>query len=77
MTQRRRLNQMAYDSEGIVVAIDAAARRQLAGMGVRLGKKIRMITREPLKGPIVLLVDQAHISLGDGIADKVIVEVAS
>ena len=72
---RKRLNKMAYDQEGVVVAIDAAARNQLAGMGVRMGKKIKMITKEPLKGPVVLLIDQAHISLGIGIAGKVIVEV--
>jgi ferrous iron transport protein A len=72
---RKRLNEMAYDQEGVVVAIDAKARRQLAGMGVRMGKKIKMITKEPLKGPVVLLIDQARISLGIGIADKVIVEV--
>jgi len=72
---RKRLNEMTYDQEGVVVAIDASVRKQLAGMGVRMGKKIKMITREPLKGPVVLLIDQAHISLGIGIADKVIMEV--
>lgn len=66
---------MLYDQEGVVVAIDAAASKQLAGMGVRMGKKIKMITKEPLKGPVVLLIDQSHISLGMGIAGKVIVEV--
>jgi ferrous iron transport protein A len=73
---RRRLNEMLYDQEGIVVSIDTAVRRQLAGMGIRMGKKIKMITKEPWKGPVVLLIDQAHISLGIGIADKVIVEVS-
>lgn len=77
MIQRKRLNEMEYDSEGIVVDIDSAAQRQLAGMGVRIGKKIRMITKEPLKGPVVLLVDEANISLGDGIAQMIVVEVIS
>lgn len=66
---------MFYNQEGSVVSIDPTARRQLAGMGVRIGKKIKMITKEPLKGPVVLLIDQANISLGIGIARKVIVEV--
>ncbi len=44
-------------------------------MGVRVGKKIKMLTKEPLKGPVVVVVDEADISLGIGIADKIIVEV--
>ncbi len=71
---RKRLNEMLYNQEGVVVDIDSAVRKQLAGMGLRMGKKIKMITKEPLKGPVVLLIDQAYISLGIGIADKVIME---
>jgi len=73
---RKRLNEMLYNQEGVVVGIDAAVRKQLAGMGLRMGKKIKMVTKEPLKGPVVLLIDQAYISLGIGIADKVTMEMS-
>ncbi len=72
---RKRLDMMTYSQEGTIVAIDPVVRGQLASMGVRTGKTVKMITKEPLKGPVVLLIDQANISLGIGIADKISVEV--
>jgi len=69
------LDRMKYNQEGILLGINNEISQHLAGMGVRAGKKIKMITREPLKGPVVILVDHASISLGMGIADKLTVEV--
>jgi len=34
-----------------------------------------MITKEPLKGPVVVMVDEAKTSLGLSVADKIIMEV--
>jgi ferrous iron transport protein A len=34
-----------------------------------------MITKHPMKGPVVVVVDEARTSLGLGIAEKIIVEV--
>jgi ferrous iron transport protein A len=44
-------------------------------MGIRVGKKLKMITKQPIKGPVVVVVDEANTSLGLGIADKIIIEV--
>lgn len=72
---QKRLDEMAYEEEGVVANIQGGVRTRVAGMGVRVGKKIKMLTKEPLKGPVVVVVDEADISLGIGIADKIIVEV--
>ena len=72
---QKRLDEMAYEEEGVVAKIQEGVRTRVAGMGVRVGKKIKMLTKEPLKGPVVVVVDEADISLGIGIADKIIVEV--
>ncbi len=72
---QKRLDEMAYEEEGVVDNIQGGVRTRVAGMGVRVGKKIKMLTKEPLKGPVVVVVDEADISLGIGIADKIIVEV--
>jgi ferrous iron transport protein A len=66
---------MPYEEEGVVANIQEGVRTRVAGMGIRVGKKIKMLTKEPLKGPVVVVVDEADISLGIGIADKIIVEV--
>lgn len=72
---QKRLDEMAYEEEGVVANIQEGIRTRVAGMGIRVGKKIKMLTKEPLKGPVVVVVDEADISLGIGIADKIIVEV--
>jgi len=50
-------------------------KERIAGMGIRVGKELKMITKQPMKGPVVVLVDGARTSLGMGIADKIKVEV--
>jgi len=66
---------MVYGEEGIVKSIEGNLRNKVAGMGIRVGKKLKMATKQPIKGPVVVTVDQSSISLGLGIADKIIVEV--
>ena len=34
-----------------------------------------MHTKQPIKGPVVIIVDKAETSLGLGLADKILVEV--
>ena len=49
--------------------------RKLRVMGIREGKKLKMATKQPVKGPVVVEVDKSFTSLGLGIADKIIVEI--
>ncbi|MHC1565469.1 MAG: FeoA family protein [Candidatus Syntropharchaeales archaeon] len=70
-----KLSEMSYGEEGIVNKIDEDLKDKIAGMGVRLGKKLKMITKQPIKGPVVVLVDEANTSLGLEVARKIIMEV--
>lgn len=72
---RKKVSEMVYDEEGIVVKIEGDLRRKIAGMGIREGKKIKMATKQPIKGPVVVEVDKSFTSLGLGLADKILVEV--
>ncbi len=72
---RQPLDRMAFEQEGEVVDIPLDLRSRLAALGLRVGKRVRMITREPLRGPVVVLVEHASVSLGIGIADRICVEV--
>ena len=72
---RKKLSDMDYAEEGVVKSIEGNLRNKVAGMGIRVGKKLKMATKQPIKGPVVVMVDQSSISLGLGIADKIIVEV--
>lgn len=71
----KKLSEMNYGEEGTVTSINSDLREKIAGMGIRVGKKLKMITKQPIKGPVVVVVDEANTSLGLGIADKIMVEV--
>jgi len=66
---------MMYGEEGIVKSIKESLKGKIAGMGIRVGKKVKMQTKQPIKGSVVIIVDKAEISLGLGLADKILVEV--
>jgi len=71
----KKLSEMGYEEEGIVKSIEEDLRKKVAGMGIRVGKKLKMQTKQPIKGPVVVTVDEASTSLGLGVADKIIMEV--
>lgn len=66
---------MDHDEYGIITHIEEELRKQVAGMGIRVGKRLRMVTKQPIKGPVVVVVDGSDISLGLGMAGKITVEV--
>jgi ferrous iron transport protein A len=53
----------------------AEFQRKLASLNIRPGKKIRKITRQPFRGPVVIEIDNTQIAIGMGMAMKIIVEV--
>lgn len=72
---KRKLSQMDYEEEGVVKSIKEDLKEKIAGMGIRVGKRLKMLTKQPIKGPVVVTVDKADTSLGLGLADKIIVEI--
>jgi len=72
----KKLPEMRYEEKGVVKMIEGGFRERVAGMGIRIGKEIKMLTKQPMKGPIVVIVDDARTSLGLRIAEKIIVEVS-
>jgi len=71
----KKLSEMKYTEKGRIKEIDKSLRAQIAGMGIREGKEVEMMTKQPIKGPVVVNVDRANTSIGLGLADKIIVEV--
>jgi len=71
----KKLSEMDFDEKGTVKEIEENLRKQVAGMGIREGKEIRMATKQPIKGPVVVEVDKSFTSLGLGVAEKIVVEV--
>lgn len=74
---RKLLVELEAGESGVIVGITGGfgLQRRLATLGIRINKKVRMITAQPFRGPIVVEVDGARIAIGLGIAWKVLVEV--
>ncbi|MEA1944108.1 MAG: FeoA family protein [Euryarchaeota archaeon] len=72
---KKKLSEMNYGEEGTVTDIEQTLQKQVAGMGIRVDKNLRMITKQPIKGPVVVVVDEANTSLGLDVAEKITVEV--
>jgi ferrous iron transport protein A len=73
----KKLSEMEYEEEGTVTDIEGTLRKKVAGMGIRVGKKLRMVTKQPIKGPVVVVVDEANTSLGLDVAERIILEIKS
>ena len=49
-------------------------RRRLNVLGIREGQIVRVISRQPLRGPFTIAVGNCQMTLGRGMAHKIIVE---
>jgi len=49
-------------------------RRKLNILGIREGQNIRILSKQPLMGPITIAVGNTHMTIGRGMAHKIIVE---
>ena len=74
-TSTRKLPELKYGEEGLIKKIERDLRNQLVGRGIREGKKIRMDTKQPINGPVVVTIGKATTALGLNLANKIVVEV--
>jgi Fe2+ transport system protein FeoA len=47
---------------------------RLRAMGVKEGKTLRVVTRYPLSGPVVVEIDGRSTTIGRGLAQRILVE---
>ena len=70
------LNQMRYGEKGEIVEIKTTEiKRKLMGMNIRLGKEVKMLAKQPLKGPVAIEIGSMQTSLSQEMAKQIIVEV--
>ncbi len=51
----------------------AAFQHRLRSVGLKEGKALRVVAKHPLRGPMVIDVEHRQISIGGGMAHKVVV----
>jgi len=73
---KRTLVNLTNNEEGLILSIEGgrAARAKLEALGIRPGKKIRKMSSQIFKGPVVIEINGRDIALGYGLANKVIVK---
>jgi len=69
------LSQMKDGQQGVVSAVEGGLNlsEKLTAMGIRPGKLITRFCSMYMRGPITIRIDNVQVSLGRGIADKILV----
>ena len=49
-------------------------RRRLQVLGIREGQTVKVLSKQPLKGPLTISVGNCQMTLGRGMANKIMVE---
>jgi ferrous iron transport protein A len=70
----KQLSNLEFGDTGFVREIRASG-HELNCMGLRTGKILKMITRQPIKGPVVVLIDEVEIAMGLEMAAQVMVDI--
>ncbi|MFP3910241.1 MAG: ferrous iron transport protein A [Archaeoglobaceae archaeon] len=69
------LSELGSGREGVVTRLEGGQgfRHRVETMGIRIGKRIRVVAKHPW-GPIVVDIGGCQVTMGRGMANKVIVE---
>jgi len=67
---------LEYGETGTIVEI-LGSHRELNSLGVRTGKNVKMITRQPIKGPVVVIAGDVEVAMGCDLASGVVVDLGT
>ena len=70
------LSRLKAGEEGTVKYLENGfeLKRKLNSMGLVEGKKIKVISKQLLRGPVVIRIDNMEIAIGRGMANKIIID---
>ena len=68
-----KLSDLPYGERAVVREIRTPA-HDLNCLGLRIGKELKMITKQPIKGPVVVLLGELEIAMGLETAEQIVVE---
>jgi ferrous iron transport protein A len=76
MTKKKTLASLEAGKQAVIVSIEGGSQaiRRLEILGLKPGKEIEKVSGMFLKGPVTVRTKSGSISLGYGIASKVVVE---
>jgi len=71
------LTNLTFNQKGKITKLDGGIgfQRKLRVMGIREGQIIRIVSKQPLRGPLTIAFGGSQMTLGRGMAHKIFVEV--
>lgn len=71
------LSQLSINQRARIISLNGGFgfQRRLRVMGVREGQIIKVVSRQPFRGPFTIDIGGCHITIGRGMANKIGVEV--
>jgi len=71
------LNDLTGGTTGIIIAINGGhgLTQKLDALGIRVGKEITKVSRQWMKGPVIIRSGNSEIAIGYGMVHKIMVEV--
>jgi ferrous iron transport protein A len=69
------ITDLKQGESGIIVSLagGGAFQRRLRTMGIREGKTVKLLSKQPFGGPFVVEIDQRQTTVGRGMARRIIV----
>lgn len=73
---KRNLTQMGSGEEGIVVDIQGGHgfSKRLESLGVRVGARVKKVSSQFLRGPVVIQIGNTQVALGYGMASRIFLQ---
>ncbi len=65
------LGTLLRGEEGVIHAVPEMG--LLASLGLRQGKKVRLVSKSPVRGPLVLSVDERSVAIDRTLAERITV----
>lgn len=71
------LTQLPIDKRGRIIRLYGGQgfQRRLRVMGIREGQLVKIVSKQPFRGPLTISVGVCQMTLGRGMANKITVEV--
>jgi ferrous iron transport protein A len=73
-----KLSELTNGKKAKIISLDGGQdlRRKLRTIGIREGKLVKLVTAQPIGGPMVINIDGEQVAIGRGMAQKIMIEVS-
>ncbi len=73
---KQKLTEIKNNTEGIISSIDGGrgVQNKLESLGIRPGIKVKKLSSQLFRGPVIIVINGRQVALGYGLASKILIE---